>query len=128
MAAVVDSSGWIEHFLDSPQAEFFIEALSRGSDLIVPSLALYEVHKRLSRALPDEVVEICLNVMRRGQVVDLTPARAVAASKVGQAHGLALADAVMYSTSLEFNATLWTQDADYQGLSGVRYKAKFVPD
>ncbi|MDO9401442.1 MAG: hypothetical protein Q7T46_08350 [Polaromonas sp.] len=63
-------------------------------------------------------------------VVDLTPARAVAASKVGQAHelALALADAVMYSTSLEFNATLWTQDADYQGLSGVRYKAKFVPD
>lgn len=61
-------------------------------------------------------------------VVDLTPARAVAASKVGQAHELALADAVMYSTSLEFNATLWTQDADYQGLSGVRYKAKFVPD
>jgi hypothetical protein len=34
----------------------------------------------------------------------------------------------MYSTSLEFNATLWTQDVDYQGLPGVRYKVKFVPD
>jgi hypothetical protein len=32
--------------------------------------------------------------------------------------------AAMHSMSQEFGATLWTQDADYQGLAGVRYCAR----
>jgi toxin FitB len=125
MSAVVDSSGWIEHFLDSEQAVFFAPALANSADLIVPSLSIYEVHKRLSRGLPDDVVQNCLNVMRRGTVIDITDARAVSASQTGQRHKLALADSVMYSIAQEFGATLWTQDVDYQGLPGVKFKAKY---
>jgi predicted nucleic acid-binding protein len=85
---------------------------------------LYEVHKRLSRNLPPEIVASCLDVMRLGRVLELTDARAVAASTTASAHNLALADAAMYSMAQEHNATLWTQDIDYQGLSGVNYRAK----
>jgi hypothetical protein len=35
-----------------------------------------------------------------------------------------MADAAMYSMAQEFGATFWTQDADYEGLVGVRYFAK----
>ncbi|MGA8515105.1 MAG: type II toxin-antitoxin system VapC family toxin [Burkholderiaceae bacterium] len=125
MSVVVDSSGWIEHFLDSEQADFFAPALADSADLIVPALSLYEVHKRLSRGLPDDVVQDCLNVMRRGTVIDITDARAVHASQIGQRHKLALADSVMYSIAQEFGAMLWTQDIDYQGLPGVKFKAKY---
>jgi toxin FitB len=125
MNVVVDSSGWIEHFLGSEQAAFFAPALANSGDLIVPALSIYEVHKRLSRGLPDDVVENCLGIMRRGQVVDITDARAVSASHIGQRHKLALADSVMYSIAQEFGATLWTQDIDYQGLPGVEFKAKY---
>ncbi len=124
MGIVVDSSGWIEHFLDSAQAAFFAPALANSADLIVPSLSIYEVHKRLSRGLPDDVVQNCLNVMRRGTVIDITDVRAVHASQIGQRHKLALADSVMYSIAQEFGAMLWTQDIDYQGLPGVEFKAK----
>jgi toxin FitB len=126
MAVVIDSSGWIEHFLDSPQAAFFAPALVNSADWIVPSLSIYEVHKRLSRGLAQDVVEDCLSVMRRGLVVDLNNARAVNASLSGQRHKLALADSVMYSVALEFGATLWTQDVDYQGLPSVQFKAKYT--
>lgn len=125
MSVVVDSSGWIEHFLDSEQAEFFASALANSADLIVPALSIYEVHKRLSRGLPADVVHNCLDVMRRGTVVDITDTRAVQASLIGQRHKLALADSVMYSIAQEFGATLWTQDIDYQGLPGVAFKAKY---
>jgi toxin FitB len=125
MSVVVDSSGWIEHFLDSAQATFFATALANSADLIVPSLSIYEVHRRLSRGLPDDVVQACLNVMRRGTVIDITDSRAVHASQIGQRHKLALADSVMYSIAQEFGATLWTQDVDYQGLPGVEFKAKY---
>jgi len=30
----------------------------------------------------------------------------------------------MYAMALEYKAVLWTQDADYQGLMGVKYFPK----
>lgn len=106
----------------------FLQALRPAIEdtrrLLVPVIALYEVHKRLSRNLPPEIVANCLEVMRLGRVVDLTDARAIAASLTASAHNLALADAAMYSIAQEHHASLWTQDADYQGLPGVNYFAK----
>ncbi len=66
----------------------------------------------------------CLDVMRRGRVLDFTDARAVCASNVANRFKLAMADAAMYSMAQEFDANFWTQDADYQGLPGVQYFAK----
>jgi predicted nucleic acid-binding protein len=68
--------------------------------------------------------DACLDIMRRGTVVPVTDARAIAASAVAQQHKLAMADAVMYSIAREYEATFWTQDVDYQGLAGVQYAAK----
>ena len=62
--------------------------------------------------------------MRRGQVIELTTARAIAASDIAQKYRLAMADAVMYSIAREFNATFWTQDIDYKDLPGVNFHAK----
>ena len=121
---VVDSSGWIEYLLDTPRADLFAEPIERRADLLVPVIALYEVHKILSRKVPPDLVRTCLDVMRLGRVLELTDARAVAAAEVSARHNLAMADAVMYSLALEHGATFWTQDIDYQGLPGVHCFAK----
>ena len=121
---VVDSSGWIEYLLDTPRADLFAEPIERRADLLVPVIALYEVHKILSRKVPPDLVRTCLDVMRLGRVLELTDARAVAAAEVSRQHNLAMADAVMYSLALEHGATFWTQDIDYQGLPGVHCFAK----
>jgi toxin FitB len=121
---VVDSSGWIEYFHDSERADLFASAIEQRDQLLVPVIALYEVHKILSRQMPEQAVDKFLDVMRLGRVVELTDQRAVAASKASSAHGLAMADAAMYSIAQEFKATFWTQDVDYQGLSDVKLFAK----
>jgi toxin FitB len=121
---LVDSSGWIEYFLDSPLADNFAAAIEQPSQLIVPVLSLFEVHRFLTRRGEPVRRDACLEVMRRGTVVDITDARAIAASEAAQTHKLAMADAVMYSIALEFKADLWTQDVDYQGLAGVRFLPK----
>ena len=121
---VVDSSAWIEYLQDTARADLFAQAIEDRASLLVPTIALFEVHKVLSRKLPAGVVTQCLDVMRMGRVLDLTDKRAIAASQVTSAHKLALADAVMYAMAQEFDATFWTQDVDYQGLDGVRYCAK----
>jgi len=121
---VVDSSGWIEFFTAGRNGPRFREVIAAQEHLIVPTIALYEVCKVLSRKLDTPLVAACLDVMRMGQIVDLTDNRAIAAAKASRAHGLALADAAMYSIAQEHGATFWTQDVDYEGLPGVRYLPK----
>jgi toxin FitB len=121
---VVDSSGWIEFFQAGANGPIFKTVIEDRDGLLVPTIALFEVHKVLSRSLPVDLVDHCLDVMRLGRVLDLTDARAIAASKVARQHGLALADAAMYSMAHEHGAMFWTQDVDYAALSGVRYFAK----
>ncbi len=121
---VVDSSGWIEYLQDTDRADLFAEAIEDRHALLVPTIALFEVHKVLSRSLPPDLVNRCLDVMRLGRVLDLTDPRAIAASQVAAKHKLAMADAAMYSMAQEFGATFWTQDVDYRGLDGVQYCAK----
>ena len=121
---VVDSSAWIEYLQDTPRADLFAAPIEDRHCLLVPTIALFEVHKVLSRSLPGDVVTRCLDVMRLGRVLDLTASRAIAASQVASQHRLAMADAAMYSMARELGATFWTQDVDYQGLAGVQYCAK----
>ncbi len=121
---VVDSSGWIEYLLDTSRAELFADAIENRAGLLVPVIALYEVHKLLSRTLPAVRVAACLDVMRLGRVLELTDRRAIAAADAAMRHRLAMADAVMYSMALEHGGSLWTQDVDYQGLPSVHYFPK----
>ena len=121
---VVDSSGWIEFFSAAANGPIFRPVIEQRDRLLVPTIALFEVHKILSRSLSEDMVDRCLNVMRLGRVLDLTDRRAIAASKVARQHRLALADAAMYSMAREHEATFWTQDVDYQNLPSVRYFSK----
>lgn len=121
---LVDSSGWIEYLIDTERADLFAQPIEQRHTLLVPVIALFEVHRVLSRKVPAELVAKCLNVMRMGRVLEITDRRAIAASDVAQRHNLAMADAIMYSLALEHGATFWTQDADYQGLPGVQWFPK----
>jgi len=121
---VVDTSGWIEFFKAGSNGPVFKPVIEDHHRLLVPTIALYEVHKILSRALPPALVAQSLDVMRRGRVVDFTDARAIAAAEFALRFKLAMADAAMYSVAQEFGATFWTQDVDYQGLADVQYWAK----
>ena len=44
---VVDSSGWLEYFADGPNAAFFAAAIEKPVELVVPTISLYEVFKRV---------------------------------------------------------------------------------
>lgn len=121
---VVDSCGWLEYFLDTPWADVFEPVIVDQDHLIVPVIALYEVHKRLSQLVPATLVQQCLQVMQRGTVVAVDSEAALQASVLAQQYKLAMPDAMMYSMALQQQATFWTQDVDYQGLPGVRFQAK----
>lgn len=119
---VVDSSGWLEYFADGPSAGFFAPAIEDAAKLIVPALSLAEVFKRLLVQRGESVAITAVALMQQGAVVDLSAPLALSAAALGVKHQLPLADRVMYATARAFDATLWTQDADLEGLPQVRYR------
>ena len=53
---VVDSSAWLEYFANGPNAEFFAPAIEKTAELLVPSLTLYEVFKRVQQRDEDSAL------------------------------------------------------------------------
>jgi len=121
---VVDSSGWLEYFAEGPNAGFFTAAIEKPADLVVPTISLYEVFKRVLQQRDHGAALQVIAVMRQGLVVELTEALAVSAARLSVKHGLPMADSIMLATAHASDATLWTQDADFKALPGVRYVAK----
>ncbi|MFX3658051.1 MAG: type II toxin-antitoxin system VapC family toxin [bacterium] len=121
---VVDSSGWLEYFADDANAAFFAPAILDVEHLLVPTLSLLEVFKRILQQRGDGDALQAVALMRQGTIVDLDADLALAAARVGALHGLALADSVIYASALQRGSVLWTQDADFEGLPQVRYVAK----
>jgi toxin FitB len=121
---VVDSSAWLEYFADGPNADFFAPAIEATDELIVPSICLLEVFKRVCQQRGEGPALQVVAVMQQGRVFDLDSALALTAAKIGADAKLALADSVVLATARSVDATLWTQDADFEGLPGVKFRAK----
>ena len=121
---VVDSSGWLEYFADGPNAGFFAPAIEATDRLIVPSISLYEVFKKL---LIDRNEQAALQVvaqMQRGSLIELDSGLALEAARISVAHKLPMADSLILATARSVGATLWTQDRDFEGLEGVEYRPR----
>ncbi len=118
---VVDSSAWLEFFADGPNAERFAKPITKLTRLVVPSITLLEVFKRILQQRDANAALRAVAAMRQGRVVDLDVEIALSAAKLGHTHKLPLADSVILATVRRYQATLWTQDADFEGLEGVRY-------
>lgn len=124
MTNLVDSSGWLEYFGDGKNAGFFAPPINNVTKLIVPTICLYEVFKRvLQQASENEALQ-AVALMRQGHVIDLNAKLALNAAKIGHENKLALADSVIYAIAKEHQATIWTQDDDFEGLAQVKYIAK----
>jgi predicted nucleic acid-binding protein len=118
---VVDSSGWLEYFADGPNAAFFAPAVEDISQLVVPSISIYEVFKRVLQQRGEGDALRAVAVMAQGTVVDLDARLALDAAAVSVEHGLPMADSIMLATAQAYEATLWTQDGHFDGLNGVQY-------
>ena len=121
---VVDSSGWIEYLSDGPNAAFFSEPIEDEAKLLVPTLSLFEVYRHLVRHVGRDEGLTVVAAMRQGTIVALDDRVAMNAAEVSVATKLALADSIMLATARAHDALFWTQDADFDGLDGVRLKRK----
>ena len=67
---LVDSSAWLEYLADGPNAAIFAKPIEATRSLIVPTLALFEVFKRVSQQRNEDDALRAVAVMEQGRVVD----------------------------------------------------------
>lgn len=121
---VVDSSAWLEYFADGPNASFFAPAIEKTEQLLVPSITLLEVFKRIHHQRGENAALVAVAQMQQGRVVDLDATQALTAARLGTDHRLPLADSVVYAAARHHDAELWTQDSDFEGKPGVRFRPR----
>ena len=121
---VVDSSAWLEYFANGSNASFFAGPIEAIDELIVPSLTIYEVFKRVLQQRDESDALRAVAIMQQGSVVDLDARLALFAARVSLETRLPMADSIVLATARLHQATLWTQDADVASLPGVRYRSR----
>lgn len=121
---VVDSSGWLEYFAGGPQADFFAVPIQDVDALVVPAVCIYEVFKQVLQQRGQGDALTAVSIMQEGQIVDLDSNLALHAASLSDAHKLPMADSMILATARRFDAEVWTMDADFEGLPGVRYAEK----
>jgi toxin FitB len=121
---LVDSCGWLEYFADGTNAGFFAPAIEDTPHLVVPSLCLFEVFKRVLQQRNEHDALRAIALMRQGRCIDLDDSLALDAARLSVELKLSLADSIILTVARQHDAILWTQDAHFDGLAGVKYVRK----
>lgn len=118
---LVDSSGWVEYLADGPKAEAFAAYLDKAEFVLLPTIVVYEVYKKLRLERGDSMAQNFLSIsfgfQERIVVVDI--ALAELAARISVETKLAMADAMIYAAAKLNGATLVTSDAHFSGLEFV---------
>jgi predicted nucleic acid-binding protein len=121
---VVDSSGWLEYFGKAANSHFFAPVIQKTDLLIVPTVSMYEVYKKIAMQRDEEEALSAIGWMSTGKIIELTQELALSAAVLSMEHKIPMADSMILATARAHEATLWTQDEHFKDLEGVRYIEK----
>lgn len=121
---LVDSCGWLEYFTDGPNAEFFSFPLRKIDKLIVPTICLFEVFKKIVQEKDDSSALQAIVTMKQGQVIDLDTNLAMSAAKISLEFKIPMADSIILATSKQYKALIWTQDEHFKDIPEVKFQIK----
>ena len=121
---LVDSCGWLEYFADGPNADFFASPIEDTENLLVPSICIFEVFKRVFQQRGEDAALQAVALMHQGGIAALDGTTALSAAKCSIDYGLPMADSIILAIAQLKQATLWTQDADFKDIKDVKYIEK----
>jgi predicted nucleic acid-binding protein len=121
---IVDSSLWIEYFLENDIDSSIIDVIKNKNQLYVPSICLYEVYKKFLSVNEVEKADLSIDIMQNATVISATPRITIFAAKLSKQYKLPMADSIIYATAKIYGAEIYTQDIHFANLEQVHYFAK----
>ncbi|HMS34633.1 MAG TPA: type II toxin-antitoxin system VapC family toxin [Ignavibacteria bacterium] len=121
---LVDSSGWLEYFADGKNAKYFAPAVEESSKLIVSTVNLYEVYKKVMSERNENSAKEAVGMMMQGIIIEVDSSIAIRAARLSCELKIPMSDSLIYVTAQLNNAIVWTQDYDFKDLDGVKFIKK----
>ena len=118
---LVDSCGWLEYFAEGARADSYAKYLKKVHELIVPTIILYEVYKKVKREVGEEQALRVVAAMQAGTIIPLPDSLALAAADLSLQFSLPMADAIVYATARAHDALLVTSDEHFKNLEGIEF-------
>ena len=112
---IFDSFAWFEYFAGSARGKKADDILRSKETLATPASCVAEIKRKRIREKMDWRSEISF-IKTQSAVLPLTEQIALRAGEISELH---FADALVYATALEHNATLVTGDAHFKNLPNV---------
>jgi toxin FitB len=116
---LIDSSGWLEFFSQGPRVLKYADYLKDLSQIITPTIVIYEVYKKIKRERTEEEALLAVSLMKKTWLIPLEESIALLAADLSLKHALPLAEAMVYATALGKNVEMITSDAHFKELEHV---------
>lgn len=123
---ILDSSAWLEYFAGTKYADIFTVFAEDFDNLIIPSITIYEVYKRILIQRDVYSANIAIDFMQNGKIIDLNTEIAKNAAHISYKLKLPMADSLIYATGQIYQARIITLDSDFKGLDNVDYYEKSI--
>jgi predicted nucleic acid-binding protein len=121
---VIDSTLWLEYFAGTESGNRAAEVIENTNELIVPTITMYEVFKKLLYETNEDSALFAVAHMRQGKVIELNEELSLLVARISKENKMPMADSVIYATSMKYNCILWTQDKHFINLKSVNYFEK----
>jgi predicted nucleic acid-binding protein len=121
---IVDSSCWLEYLMDTEIGANVALIIENPAELVVPTITLYEVYKKLATEKDEEYALNVVSYMQTGTVIDLNIALSLSAARISREQKLSMADSIIYATSLYYSAVIFSCDKHFKELPNVQYFQK----
>jgi predicted nucleic acid-binding protein len=102
----------------------FAPVIEDPGELVVPTITLYEVYKKLLAEKDEEYALDVVSYMQTGTVIDLNAELSFSAVQISRKYKLPMADSIIYATSLHYSAVIWTCDKHFKDIPDIRYFPK----
>jgi len=121
---LVDSCAWLEYFSNGKNADFFAAPLEDVENLLVPSICILEVFKKILQEKDEHSAFQGVALMKQGYVTELNMTLAILSAKLSYDFKIPLADSIILATARQCNAIIWTQDKHFKNMIDVKYIEK----
>ncbi len=118
---LVDSNGWIEYFRNGVLADRFEKYLIDLNKVVIPSVLIFEVYKKVKRERSEEQALQIVGQMLKARVVNLDADLMLNAGDISIKYSLPMVDAIIYATAMREKCPVVTSDPHLEKLENVIY-------
>jgi predicted nucleic acid-binding protein len=110
--------------MDTETGTAVASIIENPDELVVPTITLYEVYKKLLAEKGEEYALNVVSYMQTGTVIELNTGLSLSAAQISRKYKLPMADSIIYATSLQHSAVIFSCDKHFKDIPGIRYFSK----